>query len=577
MKISFLKALKVLNLIEKKKVINITFFMFIVILGISIVETTVIGSIYPVIEYLYDQESLIRYQKKFSELTNIEIEYKNFPVYFFLTISSLFLISSILQTAALYLTMKIKEEIAFNLKKKALKQYFLKKMSFYDKSEIGDLIQRLLLHTTYCGEIVFFLVSAIKELFIIILIYIFLLFLSVEYTIVLTFVFLVISTFTHRFGKKVIISKTNERNKSQEKLFSTTNVILSAMKVIRIHGKKNYFVNLYLKQCVDFKNSEVFLQTITQLPAIIIKLISFTTIIILVYYITSKSNLEPAFYAVYFAAAYKINNSFGSFSNALLAVNQVFPSFDIMKSEISHNILEKNNPKKLIPIYNFEKKIIFNKILFNHDNIKKPTLEIKNLKINKGDIIGLIGESGSGKSTLLDILTGLKVPKYTKVSIDSMKIIKGEQINFINFAYCNQKQYIFPGSIKQNITIFDENKNEEKLNEIMNICMLKKLFKSKSLSLKSKLYEKGNNLSGGQIQRIGLARTLYVESEIIFLDEALSSVESSMEKQILSNIFKYVKKHNKTLIVVSHNLNFLKKVDRIINIRNGKNLNKKLN
>ena len=102
------------------------------------------------------------------------------------------------------------------------------------------------------------------------------------------------------------------------------------------------------------------------------------------------------------------------------------------------------------------------------------------------------------------------------------------------------------------------------------------IFKSKSISLNSKLYEKGNNLSGGQIQRIGLARTLYFENEIIFLDEALNNVESKLEKQILLNIFKFVKKYNKTLIIVSHNLNFLKKVDQIINIEDGINSNKRI-
>ena len=96
---------------------------------------------------------------------------------------------------------------------------------------------------------------------------------------------------------------------------------------------------------------------------------------------------------------------------------------------------------------------------------------------------------------------------------------------------------------------------------------------SKSLSLNSKIYEKGNNLSGGQIQRIGLARTLYFNNKIIFLDEALNNVESKLENQILSNVFKFVKKYNKTMIMVSHNLNFLKKVDKVIRIKNGRILN----
>jgi len=577
MNISYLKALKVLNLIEKKKVVNITCLLIIIIIAIAIIETTVISSIYPLIEYLYDQESLIKYQAIFTQLTNFEIEYKDFPVYFFFTVATLFLVSAILQISLLYLSSKLKEEIAFSLKNKSLSQYFLKKMSFYDKNEVGDLTQRLLIHPTYCGEVVFFLLSAIKELFIILTIYIFLLFLSVKYTIILTFIFFIVSLITYKFGKKFVIVKVNQRNTGQEKLFAVTNIILSAMKIIRIYRKKNYFINLYLKHSSVFKNRAVYLQTITQLPAIFIRFVSLSTLIILIYYITSKTNLEPAFYGVYFAAVYKINSSFGSFNNAILATNNVIPSFNIMKNEILGEIIEEStNQKRVTKIYDFEKQINFKKIIFNHEDVKIPTLRIKNLIIKKGNIIGLIGDSGSGKSTLLDILAGLKVPTNMQANIDGIKDVNDNEVNFCNITYSNQNQYIFPGSIKQNITIFDKNENENKLNEVINICMLKELFKSKTLSLKSKIYDKGNNLSGGQIQRIGLARTLYMESKIIFLDEALSNVETTTEKQIISNIFKFVKKYNKTLIMVSHNLDFLKKVDKIIKIEDGINSNKKI-
>lgn len=576
MNILHLKALKVLNLIEKKKIVNISYFLFVILLCLSVVEATVISSIYPVIEYLLDQESLIKYQEKFNQLGSFKIEYKNFPIYFFIFVSSLFLFSAILQIFSIYFANKVKEEIAFSLKNTTLKKYFLKKINFYEKNKVGDLIQRLLVHSTYCGEIVFFLLNALREALIIIAIYIFLFFLSIKYTIFLTLIFFIIVIFIQKIGKKIVIGKANQRNTSQEKLFSISNIIISAMKIIRIYGKKKYFINLYSKHSNEYKNREVYLQTITNLPAIFLRFISFSTLVMLVYYITSKTNLDPAFYGVYFAAAYKINNSFGLLNNSLLGANKVLPSLQIMKNEILKEISNEVDKNKSIKIYNFKKQIIFEKIIFRHENLKKPTLKIENLKIKKGSVIGLIGDSGSGKSTLLDIMSGLKIPQKFKINIDNKKNIDFEKINFTNCAYCNQNQYIFPGTVKQNIIFFDKVENKKKLNEVVNICKLKMIFKSKSISLNSKLYEKGNNLSGGQIQRIGLARTLYFENEIIFLDEALNNVESKLEKQILLNIFKFVKKYNKTLIIVSHNLNFLKKVDQIINIEDGINSNKRI-
>ena len=95
MNFSYFKALKVINLIDRKKIVNISYFLLIILLGLSIIEATVISSIYPVIEYLLDQESLIKYQEKFNQLTGFEIKYKIFPIYFFGFVSSLFLFSAI--------------------------------------------------------------------------------------------------------------------------------------------------------------------------------------------------------------------------------------------------------------------------------------------------------------------------------------------------------------------------------------------------------------------------------------------------------------------------------------------------
>ena len=571
---SYFKVLKVINLIDKDKLVKITYFLFVILIFISLIEATVIGSIYPIIEYLYDQDSLIKYQEKTNHFLNIELNYENFPAYFFLFISSLFLFSAILQIISIFLVNKVKEEISFNLKNKLLNQYFHKKMNFYEKNKAGDLIQRLLIHPTYCGEIVWFSLAALKELMVMLVIYFFLLYLSIKYTLVLTIIFLILSIIVQK-GKKLVISQTHQRNTSQEKLFSISNIIISAIKIIKISNKKKYFIDLFYKYSTNYRNKEVYLNTIVNLPAIVIRFSSFATLVMLVYYITSRTNFEPAFFGVYFAAAYKINNSFGLFNNSILGINNVLPSFDIIKKELSREIIKYKDKKKLIKIYNFKKQINLKKIVFNYQNSKNPTLNITNLKIKKGNIIGLVGDSGSGKSTLLDILSGLRVPNKILINIDGKKNINHENIYFNNFTYSNQKQIIFPGTIKQNITFFDKTENLKRINEVMNICELKALFKSKSLSLNSQIRENGNNLSGGQMQRIGLARTLYLENEIIFLDEALSNVESKTESEILSKVFKFVKKYNKTLIIVSHNLSFLKHVDQIINIKNITNYNKK--
>lgn len=181
--------------------------------------------------------------------------------------------------------------------------------------------------------------------------------------------------------------------------------------------------------------------------------------------------------------------------------------------------------------------------------------------------IGIIGSSGSGKTTIVEILLGILKTENRSVKIDNIPLDEIANKNEL-FGYVPQKVFILDDTIKNNILFgLDPKKfSDEKILEIANKTNLKKLIDRKGKGLQSRISEKGSNLSGGEIQRIGIARAMLYDPPIIFFDEATSSLDTFTERKILKEINTF---KNKTFIFVAHRLGTLKETDKIYLIENG--------
>ena len=170
----------------------------------------------------------------------------------------------------------------------------------------------------------------------------------------------------------------------------------------------------------------------------------------------------------------------------------------------------------------------------------------------------MVGATGSGKSTFLDLLTGLLDPKKGSISIDGidMKSIKDDWQNQI--AYVSQKIYLMDESIEKNIS-FELKTNlidRQKLQESIFKAEMKEFIDKLELKERTVIGENAIKLSGGQIQRIAIARALYQNKQVLVLDESTSALDEKTEEKILNNILK--EKNNKIVIIVSHNKSIIK-------------------
>ena len=188
-----------------------------------------------------------------------------------------------------------------------------------------------------------------------------------------------------------------------------------------------------------------------------------------------------------------------------------------------------------------------------------------NLKIKKNSKVMVLGKSGSGKSTLFKIIT-----KYYSISKDKI-FINGIDLNNYkkntidnNIMYISQNDVLFNDTMYNNLIFDSSNKNS--LLDITKMCYIDEILDS-NLGFNMLIEESGFNLSGGEKQRVILARGLLQKFEILIIDEGLSQVDTDMERKILKNIFKYFK--NKTIIFVSHRTDNLDLFDNLIKIEDG--------
>ena len=199
---------------------------------------------------------------------------------------------------------------------------------------------------------------------------------------------------------------------------------------------------------------------------------------------------------------------------------------------------------------------------------ERKIIDDLSLSIKKGEKIAFVGESGSGKSTLIKILLGLLKYNQGKVRLGDMEL-SGICLNnlYDRVSYLSQDAPVFDGTIKENL-VFEKQVSEEQMLGVLREVQLSHLVENLAEGLNTEIGEKGTCLSGGEKQRLALARLWFEDSELVILDEATSAMDNLTEENIMKSVMQKMK--DKTVIAIAHRLNSIAGFDRIILFREGK-------
>ena len=211
-------------------------------------------------------------------------------------------------------------------------------------------------------------------------------------------------------------------------------------------------------------------------------------------------------------------------------------------------------------------KIAIRNLSFQYE--ERKIIDGLSLSIQKGEKIAFVGESGSGKSTLIRILLGLLKYNQGEVRLGDMEL-KEICLNnlYDRVSYLSQDAPVFDGTIKENL-VFEKQVSEEQMLGVLREVQLSHLVENLAEGLNTEIGEKGTCLSGGEKQRLALARLWFEDSELVILDEATSAMDNLTEENVMKSVMQKMK--NKTVIAIAHRLNSIAGFDRIILFKEGR-------
>ncbi|MBV4359137.1 ABC transporter ATP-binding protein [Pinibacter aurantiacus] len=237
-----------------------------------------------------------------------------------------------------------------------------------------------------------------------------------------------------------------------------------------------------------------------------------------------------------------------------------------------HNLMEKAPEKQPEHAKHLGdvKSLSFNDVSFKHQTANYRAIEDISFTVNKGETVAFVGPSGSGKTTLMKLLVGLYRPKEGKIlynGIDESSINFDDLRNQIGFV--TQDTQLFAGSIKENLMFVNPNATEEDLMDVLQKASCQKLLNRAEKGLDTMIGEGGLKLSGGEKQRLSIARALLRKPKVLIFDEATSALDSITEEEITSTIRSVSSEGDQITILIAHRLSTIMHADRIYVLEQG--------
>lgn len=340
--------------------------------------------------------------------------------------------------------------------------------------------------------------------------------------------------------------------------------LLKSIREIKIYERENFFFKRFSndnRENYKYAGKNLFL---SNLPRVIIETIILLLIILFLLYLLNTKNsieilgLETSI--LFLAAVVRFIPLISRINTSINSLKYGLPTLNVLTTEL----FEKENKNIKDNIKNdqiFTKDLVFNDVTFSYKN--KDTSIIKNLnfKINKGDLVKIVGKSGSGKTTLTNMIIGFLNPKQGEILVDGKPLNEIYKKWISKIGIVSQSIFLFHDTVENNIA-FGSLVNKDRIRETLKRVNLNP--DDRRFSPLTQIEENGGNLSGGEIQRISIARSLYNDSDLIIFDEPTSNLDS--ENSILIEKLIYSLRKKKTIVVISHDKELFKDAELTINL-----------
>ena len=577
---------KINTILDKRQKKKLVFVMLITIVA-AFMELLGVSVILPFVEAITNNEQLMDewYFRVIRDMFGAETK-GEIIIAVSLVIVLVYLVKNIYMVYARYVNYDFSSRVSMELSLKMLNSFMSKpyeKLINYNSAEV---IRGCTYDILSVYEILQFLIEIIAE--VLSIVFILILLLKTDYFIAIStsLVMVMIMLFMAFVFKPVFKRIGKEYLQVYVKLDKTIFQMINGIKEIYVTKREKQFYDEYrgyadqerlIKRKRDVINSSPDRITEAVCVSCIILLLSFR-----IRYLANSADFIPDM-SVFAMAAFKVFPSIGKITSRVNAIVYRNAALDNVYGNVVETGCFDNTEHdeglsgtvkfgRVIP-FTFNDAIEFRNVSFGYDNIDRVILDDISMTIKKGQSVGIIGESGAGKTTLVDLLLGLLKPQKGEITIDGVPLsqIRNEWGRIVS--YVPQTVFILDASVKDNILFgmklesTDDVKIENMIWEALRLARIDEYIKSLPEQLETVIGEQGIKFSGGQRQRLALARALLSKPELLVLDEATASLDNETEEEVVRSIESLSGKI--TLIVIAHRLSTIEKCNCVYEVTGG--------
>ncbi len=550
-----------------KKDLRYFVFIFFGILLSGILEVAGIASIAPFMAIVSSPELASENETLafLFNITNAE-SHKEFVIILGFGVIAVLLVSNSYQAFMMWVVTNFSRFQTHRLSVRLLRQYLFKPYSFFLNRNTSEMGKNVVSEVSRgVGGVLLPLLNLVSKSIISVSILILVVLIDPYTAIMAILIFGGIYTALYLSVKKLLHKIGIQTTDSATARFKIAQESMSGIKEIKLRGSENIFIDLFDIQSNLYAKNYAIRALIASIPRYFIEVIAFGGIIAIIIsmLIAGKTESEViTLTSVYAMAGYRLLPAIQGIYGDLTNLKFNLPIFSVLAND-----LKENKYKEQVQGYSekidFKEKISIKDVHFSYDGNKSILNDI-NLSITRNDTIGFVGTTGSGKTTLIDILLGLLTPDKGSIFVDSTQI---DQKNLQSWqkkiGYVPQSIFLIDDSVEKNIafSIASDKIDKKRVVDAAKMADLHDFILTLEDGYSTSVGERGVRLSGGQLQRIGIARALYHNPEVLILDEATSSLDGATENTIMESI--HGLSHKKTIIIIAHRLTTLKECDVI--------------
>lgn len=571
---------KLLAILDRQQKVRIAGLVVLILIG-GLLETVGVSLILPLLTAILDEKSFAA--NEYVVLVMGLLGIKNIRTFIYILLGTL-IFMYIFKAAYLiwltYVQSKFVNRNRCRCTTNLLSQYLHKPYEYYLYAETSTIVRTIYGDMDNIFNLLLQCMGLIAEIVVCVCLGTFLLFLDFKMMVVIVGLLLATTIFITKVIKPRLKHVGERARHAQAGLYKGILQPAAGIKEVKVQNKEDYFTSVYRKSATDYAYYQVRNNVYTNLPRLLIESIAIVGVLLYVggsmiagVELTSMLPMISAFAMAamrLLPSVNRVNTYIANIAYYESALNYIYDNVnaDEMSRQEELDAYRLAHPNT-IPI-TLEKEIKLENITFSYPNTEKKIFDNANMTIPVGKSIGVVGPSGSGKTTIVDVLLGLLKLQQGTITSDGKNIFDNYSAWLAHVGYIPQTIYMLDDTVRNNIAfgVKEEDIDDNRIWQVLEQAQMKQFVEELPDGLDARIGERGVRISGGQRQRLGIARALYHDPELLVFDEATSALDNDTETAIMEAID--MLHGEKTMVIIAHRLRTIENCDMIYEVKDGK-------